>query len=609
MCGISLVISKKGHNIDSETLSKMNEVVNHRGPDSNSFYIRKNIGLGHTRLSILDLSNNGIQPMEKYNLVLTFNGEIYNYIELRSKLIQFGYDFTTYTDTEVILAAYHYWGKDCVTHFNGMWAFAIFDIVKNEVFISRDRFGVKPIYYYDEDDFFVIGSEIKQILPFLSIITADEQVVVDYIVAGMEDHLSRTFFKGVNKLPPSNSLVFSLKDNSLSKTKYFELSPNSDVWNSSEFENVSQYEISFKESIRLRLRSDVRVGTCLSGGLDSSAIAYFASKLHDSNDKFLAFHVSSTSDSRYSEISYVHELVKDLPIDLVVVDGSKENILNNINDVIKVQEEPFGSPSVVLQYLLMKKAKDMKCKVLLDGQGGDETLLGYERYYPSVYKSLKWSQKLKYLVEVVNKSNLSFLKLIKYLFYFTNPYLRVKYLKFRSRFIRSKFLDLISIDIYENMSLNFRNIVELQKQEIFSTQLPHLLRYEDKNSMYFGIETRLPFLDYNCVQIAISIRPTLKVKDGWSKFILRKSTETNLPKSIVWRRDKIGFELPEDEIITFIEPELIQLLGKSKLIGKIVKIGELKRLLPSLNSRIKWRLYNLVKWELFFNIETQNDEE
>jgi asparagine synthase (glutamine-hydrolysing) len=603
MCGISGIISKQGKVIESNLIKELNEKISHRGPDSSGYYFYKSLALGHQRLSIIDLSADGKQPMSYMdNYIITYNGEIYNYMDLRKNLCENGYVFLSQCDTEVILAAYDFWGKDCVSHFNGMWSFAILDKSVDEIFISRDRFGVKPLYYYEGEDYFAFGSEIKQLLPLLKNISADEPVLIDYLIAGMEDHLENTFFNEIKKLPSSNSLVYQLDNNTKIKYQYFDLLPKSEIEGKSENESVSLYKETFIDSIKLRLRSDVKVGTCLSGGLDSSSIAYFASKYYTSDEKFLAFHVATSKDPKFNELPYVEELIKDLPIDLVIIDGSKDNVIRNIDNVIEVQEEPFGSVSVVLQYLLMEKAKSMDCKVLLDGQGGDESLVGYERYYPSIFLSLKYSQKINFLLNVVKKSKLNLITILGYIFYFTNSFFRIKILRLRNYYIKKKSFNLMNQKVYKSMAKNYRNIFDLQKQELFSTQLPHLLRYEDKNSMFFSIETRLPFLDYRCVQIAASINPLLKIKNGWSKYILRKTMDKEIPSNIVWRKNKIGFELPQNEIINFLEPELRNLIENSALLGKITNKDRLVTNLTSMDDRTKWRIYNVVKWEKIFKV-------
>lgn len=603
MCGISGIITKRTTNRKLPSLNSLNNLISHRGPDSSGFYSYKNVEFGHKRLSIIDLSTQGEQPMtygDRY--VITYNGEVYNYLELKEELLAQGYSFISNSDTEVIIAAYDFWGENCVNHFNGMWAFAILDTYKDKVFLSRDRFGIKPLYYYDCEDFFAFGSEIKQLLPLLERREPNVPVIIDYLVFGMEDHLDSTFFSGIKKLSPSHSIIYNLETHFISNKCYFDITQTGTNEIVSENEAVDKFMTVFKDSIKLRLRSDVKVGACLSGGLDSSSIVAIASRLYMSDSNFLAFHVTTNNDPKYNELPYVQELIKDLPVDLVIVDGSVENVKKNIEEVIRVQEEPFGSLSIILQYLLMQKAKEMNCKVLLDGQGGDESLLGYERYYPSIFLTLKPSKKLIFLTNVVRKSKLNLIALLAYTLYFTNSFVRIAVLRFRNTYIKKSSFKLLSKSLITSISMNYRNIFSLQRQEIFSTQLPHLLRYEDKNSMFFSIETRLPFLDYRCIKVATSINPLIKLKDGWSKYVLRKAIDGHVPQNIAWRKNKIGFELPQNEIIKNLDPELIKLINESPLLSQILEKDKLVRNFNFLDDRIKWRLYNIAKWEQLFEI-------
>jgi asparagine synthase (glutamine-hydrolysing) len=605
MCGISGIIGYTGKPIAPVLIESSNKLIEHRGPDSSGYFFYKNLALGHQRLSIIDLSDDGKQPMHyKDRYVLTYNGEIYNYIELKAELQTHGYEFTSQTDSEVILASYDYWGKDCVNHFNGMWGFALLDKQHDELFLSRDRFGVKPVYYCSTEEYFAFGSEIKQLLPFLKSKVVEATVLIDYLTVGLEDHLDATFFKGIYKLPPSHSLVFNLVTSNYSISSYFSLPFDDRVHALSEVESVELFRKTFLDSIRIRLRSDVKVGACLSGGLDSSAITHYASKMYNeqTGEKFLAFHVVSSSDPKFSELKFVQDLIKNLPVELVIVDGSSESVLKKMEDVLKVQEEPFGSPSVILQYLLMEKAKSLNCKVLLDGQGGDETLLGYERYYPSIFLSLSGSERFKFLFQVVRKSNLSLKTLISYIIYFTNNSIRVRRIKKKNFFLNTSSLEKLSLGILSQLSENYKDVLKLQKQELFSTQLPHLLRYEDKNSMRFSIETRLPFLDYRNAINGLSINYKYKIKAGWSKYVLRRAIEDEVPESVTWRKNKIGFELPEREIFNTLDKELLSLLENSRIASKFFDIDLLKRRFHEVDTRHKWRVYNVMKWEQLYNV-------
>lgn len=372
MCGISGIIEKTDKKVNPDQLKEITDIILHRGPDGGGFYYGGNFAFGHRRLSIIDLSEKGHQPMhymDKY--VITYNGEVYNYIELRKELIASGYSFESDTDTEVILAAYDKWGKDCVNYFNGMWAFAIFDKEKNIIFCSRDRFGVKPFYYTEIDDKFIFGSEIKQLLCFFENRTVNKTVLIDYLVYGFSDHTAETFFKNVFSLPGSHNLIYNLETHDYIIEKYYELSFNHDLSAMNETESVEKFKNEFFRSITYRLRSDVQVGTCLSGGLDSSSVAAVASGIYNKNSasRFNAIHARSTEKDTDESI-YASIVAEDKDINLHIITPTTNDFISSLKDVFYTQEEPFGSPSICMQYFVMKKAKELDCKVMLDGQGG-----------------------------------------------------------------------------------------------------------------------------------------------------------------------------------------------------------------------------------------------
>ncbi|MCA6444098.1 MAG: asparagine synthase (glutamine-hydrolyzing), partial [Bacteroidetes bacterium] len=274
MCGITGIITKNGLPCDEKLLHKVNDSIKHRGPDGDGFYIYKNLGFGHRRLAIMDLTDSGKQPMELNDrYFITYNGEIYNYIELKSELVKAGITFKTVTDTEVILKSFEYWGEDCVNHFNGMWAFAIFDKLNATVFISRDRFGVKPLYYINTPEKFAFGSEIKQLLGFGMKAKVNKQVLSDYFYLGYSNHTPHTFFEGIYQLEPGCNLTLSLSDVNPTIYRYYDLKVDMEVNKLNKQEAIDFYISKLNDGINIRLRSDVVVGSCLSGGLDSSYIA------------------------------------------------------------------------------------------------------------------------------------------------------------------------------------------------------------------------------------------------------------------------------------------------------------------------------------------------
>ena len=597
MCGISGIINKNNKSVEESLIHQMTEIIAHRGPDSSGSYLYKNIAFGHRRLSILDLSSSGHQPM-KYldDLVITYNGEIYNFIEIREELIQKGYIFDSNSDTEVILKAYHCWGKTCVNYFNGMWSFSILDIKQKIVFCSRDRFGVKPFYYIENNDLFSFGSEISQLLPFLPNRILNKKVALDYLISGIEECSNETFFKDIYLLKGGHNLVFDLQTNSYEIERYYNLKL-SDQKNTS----VDDYIQELKRSITLRLRSDVKVGTCLSGGIDSSTISSFASKLYqNSNEKFMAIHAKS-SEYKTDESEFAKIVSKIANINLNFVEPSYSDFKSNILSIIKIQQEPFGSLSIIMQYFVFKKAKELGCIVMLDGQGGDETLLGYERYYPAIVKSKKGIAKLKALLQSSKNSRLSLLDTIKYQYYFSNYKLRLKRLKFKNSFYKSEILNEYESEELRIISESYNDISILQKNEIESSQLPHLLKYEDRNSMANSIESRLPFLDYKLVELSLNTNNSLKIKDGWTKFILRKAAETILPKEIVWRKNKLGFNAPEKTWTKEFENEMIKEIQQSEILNNFIDFKKLY--FKNLDLRTKWRLYNFSAWEKEFKVK------
>ena len=597
MCGIGGIINKNNKSVEELLIHQMTDIIAHRGPDSSGSYLYKNIAFGHRRLSILDLSSSGHQPM-KYldDLVITYNGEIYNFIEIREELIQKGYIFDSNSDTEVILKAYHCWGKTCVNYFNGMWSFSILDIKQKIIFCSRDRFGVKPFYYIEKNDLFAFGSEISQLLTFLPNKILNKKVALDYLISGIEECSNETFFKDIYLLKGGHNLVFDLQTNSYEIERYYNLKL-SDQKNTS----VDDYIQELKRSITLRLRSDVKVGTCLSGGIDSSTISSFASTIYqNSNEKLMAIHAKS-SEYKTDESEFAKIVSKIANINLNFVEPSYSDFKSNILSIIKIQQEPFGSLSIIMQYFVFKKAKELGCIVMLDGQGGDETLLGYERYYPAIVKSKKGIAKLKALLQSSKNSRLSLLDTIKYQYYFSNYKLRLKRLKYKNSFYKSEIINEYESEELRIISESYNDISILQKNEIVSSQLPHLLKYEDRNSMANSIESRLPFLDYKLVELSLNTNNSLKIKDGWTKFILRKAAETILPKEIVWRKAKLGFNAPEKTWTKEFENEMIKEIQQSEILNNFIDFKKLY--FKNLDLRTKWRLYNFSAWEKEFKVK------
>lgn len=605
MCGISGLINKRDQTISNDLIQEMNRCIAHRGPDGEGFFHGNNFAFGHRRLSILDLSEDGAQPMHYLEkLTITYNGEIYNYIELREELAAKGYSFRSQSDTEVILAAYDAWGNTCVNRFNGMWAFALYDQEKEVIFCSRDRFGIKPFYFISSEQQFAFGSEIKQILPFVAKDgkhQINQKILLDYLILGFEEHTKGTFFKGIEKLLPGTNLIYDLKSHQYKEEAYYSLAEKTNPTKISQEEAVAKYKEVFTSAVQLRMRSDVEVGTCLSGGLDSSSVTAIASQVlkSQSSAKIKAIH-AHVDEEKLDESNFAKQVSEYCETDLHLIKPSSVDFRSSVEDIIRIQEEPFGSPSIILQYFVLKKARELNCLVMLDGQGGDETLLGYERYYPSYLLAQKGTKKWKEFLNSSKNSRLSKIDLLKYFIYFTSYAIRLKKLKQRHQYIKPSILAAFQSEELREMTISYKHIIKLQQLEISKTQLPHLLKYEDKNSMANSVETRLPFLDYRCVEAALSIPDEFKIKEGWTKFVLRKAMETLLPENVIWRKSKLGFNAPEKTWLDDLLPEMKEKISKSQILDQVIQKSAFQ--MEDLDLRTQWRLYNIVVWEDVYQV-------
>lgn len=610
MCGIAGLIEKKSTTANMvETIHTMTQVIEHRGPDGEGVYCFQNVGFGHRRLSIIDLSKDGQQPMLYHNdqLVITYNGEIYNYIELRRELEGLGYQFHSKTDTEVIIAAYAAWGIDCVKRFNGMWAFAILDKLQNIVFCSRDRFGVKPFYYIDTAELFAFGSEIKQLLPFLKHVSANKNVLIDFIMSGVSDHAETTFFNEVVKLPASHNLIYSLEKNSFTIQPYYQITFNPHFLKMSSEDAIETYIHLLEDAIKLRLRADVLVGTCLSGGLDSSSIASIAAPLYKSSSGMAFSGITAVSEQESNnEAAYAKQVIDFHDMRWLQVKPKYSDFLDSLSNVVWAQEEPFGSPSITMQYFVMKTAREQGISVLLDGQGGDETLLGYDKYYGSYLRTTFHEQGmfacLKALKSArINNKKLSSFSVMKYLMAGNISSIRHLYYQYKHSYLLNSSASLPHLAAF---AYSGNDIFQLQRLEVESTNLPVLLRYEDKNSMAHSIETRLPFLDYRVVEAALSLPSKYKIREGWSKWLLRKGMEKRMPEAIAWRKNKFGFEAPEAIWLQKHFKEMYPVVLASPLLNEIANPRQLKKKYPHLDRRAQWRLYSIALWEKSFGVSS-----
>lgn len=544
MCGIVGIVSYKQLPIEEKRLRQMMHAIKHRGPDDEGVFVRDNVGLGHVRLSILDLSTAGHQPMQdetgRYTIVL--NGEIYNYIELRGQLEESGITFVSNSDTEVLLKGYIYYGREVLDKLNGMFAFAIYDEERKELFVARDRFGVKPFYYYQSSDEFVFASEIPAILAVYGKKNkANEAMVFDYLAFNRTDQTEDTFFEGVKKLQHGHYLV--IQENTLSVSCWYDLREH--VYGKHLQSDENEFRELLEEAVRIRMRSDVPVGVCLSGGLDSSSIVSIVSERLGYQD-VNTFSAVYESKYRADESKYI-KLYKDKLKNMHFTFPTSQSLLEDMESFIGCHAEPVPSTGPYAQYCTMRLASQ-HVTVTLDGQGADEELGGYHYFYGLYYKSLLKRLKLITLTkEIANYITIHHsLYALKTFAYFLLPKkMRVKvrvnergYLvpEFASKYAESVIAD----NLYGSKSMQDALVNH------FEYKLEHLLKWDDRNSMMFSVESRTPFLDYRLVEYLLEVEDSAKIKDGYTKSLLRRSLKGLLPEEIRLRRDKTGFATPED---------------------------------------------------------------
>lgn len=614
MCGICGIIKFDGNHIQEDSILRMMQIQKHRGPDDEGVFIEDNVGLGFVRLSILDLTPAGHQPMfspdKRY--VTVFNGEIFNYIELRSELRKYGYEFYTGTDTEVLLAAYRHWGHDCLHHFNGMWAFVIYDRHNKSIFAARDRFGIKPFYYYLNNDFFAFASEIP---PLLSLLpgkpSPDNQSIFDYLVFNRTDQTERTFFNEIKKLQHGHTISLltniqkPLHQNSkpINITRWYNLREK--IALTKGFSSPDEYRNLFTDSIKLRLRSDVPVGVCLSGGLDSSSIVSVLLNVFNKAD-LQTFSAIYEKGQHGDETEFIHEYKLYLK-NMYFITPKAETLRSDLDKFIFAHAEPIPSTSPYAQFKVMELAKG-NVVVTLDGQGADEELAGYHYFFGFYFKELITSGRLgKFTSETLHYLlNHHSLYGVKTLLYFLLP----QQLKTSARVGERGYLNpdfvrqyssgnSISGELYGSPSLNDALINH------FEYKLEHLLKWEDRNSMWHSIEARVPFLDYRLVEKTLATSPDFIIRNGHTKYVLRESMKGILPEKIRTRNDKVGFGTPEADWFTHKAfQELINnILNSKKLENRnIINVGKAKEIYrlhlrgKQNKSRDIWKLINLELW-------------
>jgi len=546
MCGISGVVRFDQKPVQQTLISRMMQEMKHRGPDDEGCFFEDNIGLGFVRLSILDLSPAGHQPMfsQDGRYVMVFNGEIFNYLELREELQKKGHHFKTRTDSEVLLAAYVEWGVQCLGWLNGMWAFAIYDRKKKSMFAARDRYGIKPFYYHLNEGSFVFASEIPPILGTLGRRpTPYHQAIFDYLVFNRTDQSEHTFFVEVKKL--QHGCYMLIEQGKAEIVKWYNL--RSKVEASEAFQRPEEFRELLSSSIGLRLRSDVPVGVCLSGGLDSSTIV--STLLQDYQKEDLkTFSAVYGSGKHGDEMEFIKEYEHSLR-NMYFINPSAESLRQDFKKFVKIHGEPFPSTSPYAQYKVMELAKD-HVVVTLDGQGADEELAGYHYFYGFFFKDLLRKGKLgklgseifSYLAE-----HRSLYGIKSFLYFLLPQQLRTNVRVGNIGYLNQDFSNAHKRENGISNNLYAANTLNDALLDHFEYKLEHLLKWEDRNSMGASLEARVPFLDYRLVEKVLATSGELMIRNGTTKHLLRESMKGRLPEKIRTRKDKIGFGTPENE--------------------------------------------------------------
>jgi asparagine synthase (glutamine-hydrolysing) len=542
MCGIN------GFTWSDDLLAeKMNDLIEHRGPDDRGTLVEDGVSLGNCRLAIIDLSPSGHQPMkyvwEDREVWITYNGEIYNYKEVRAELVRLGYRFTSESDTEVILAAYLHWGTECVDRFNGMWAFAIYDKKEKTIFLSRDRFGIKPLYFHYDGRNLIFSSEIKAIFAHPIVRKPNDQAVFDYLYHGLHDHGPETFFDGIRRLLPGQSGKFEFGSRKLDLWTYYDLKKRIE---SSKPMTPEEFRRLFFDAIRLHMVSDVPVGSCLSGGLDSTSVLC-AMREEDPKAEIKVFSLGFPGD-KIDESQYQVAAAREYGVNRFMTTFTSDDLLENIRDLIHTQEEPFYDLTIYGQYEVMRLAHEHGMKVLLDGQGADEILAGYYYQAAYYYYDLLQRGRLVKLFRELAARNGPNPQTTRFFLGLMLPMRLKRYIVARDRkFLRPEFVQKCKSP---DSRFQRKTLTEALVEAVTRTSLPSLLRYEDKNSMRWSIESRVPFLDYRLVEAVLALPNEAKIDGGISKVILRQGLHGRLPPMVENRRDKLGFATPEKRLLS-----------------------------------------------------------
>lgn len=615
MCGIAGIVSPRP--AEKDTLRRMAGVLAHRGPDDEGVYLGDGCGLAHRRLAILDLSPAGHQPMatpdQRYWIV--YNGEVYNNADIRSELQALGHRFRSTSDTEVILAAYAQWGPECVSRFNGMWGFAIWDTRERELFCSRDRFGVKPFYYHlAPSGAFVFGSEIKAILAAGLEAKVNRPYAAHVITTTRLDDGTETFFEGVSQLAPAHNLV--VRAGRVRTWRWWDFDPETAAERYRFDDPAEGVRWLLGDAVRLRvLASDVQVGSCLSGGLDSSSIVSLASRVLDVP---MATFSLEYGEQGFDESNYARIVAGEFGCDASYTRPRSRDFFDVLEKMAWFQDEPAAGPGLYSQWHVMQLAAP-HVKVLLDGQGGDEAMAGYRYHLEGYLRALlrralggdmgSLGRLRRDLPRVAQSWGLSLPAAAGRAF--GSARLKNAYFAMRGADFDSD----ISAEIAREAAENPLERPELRSlgdplndrlyADVTRDVIPSLLHYEDRNSMAFSIEARTPFLDYRLIEYALTLPGTDKVRDGQTKWLFRQAMEGVTPPAILERKDKMGYSTPVDGWFrNGLAPDVRErLLTQATRDHGVLDVDAIERKLAAHESgslNLGWQIYRWLSLEQWF---------
>lgn len=619
---------------DGARLKKMMDIISYRGPDDEGQIVFNpdgsdaSVALGHRRLSILDLSELGHQPMsyQDERFWMVYNGEIYNYNKLREELIAYGHDFISQSDSEVIIAAYAQWGEQCQHRLNGMWSFAIYDRDKKTLFLSRDRFGIKPLYYWlsSQGDFY-FGSEIKQftVLPGWKAVL-NHQRAYDFLNWGLTDHTDETLFDGVQHLLPGHCMTLSLLDNgSFGTDKYQWYFLSGKKFDGTFAEAKQAFKLLMTDSVRLQMRADVDIGSCLSGGLDSSTIVCLMNNiLREQNSQDLQKTFSACSPvSQYDERKWIDIVVEKTGVDPHYCYPAIDDLFAEAEKLTWHQDEPFGSTSIFAQWNVFKLAANKNVRVMLDGQGADEQLAGYHPYYgarlASLFKSGRWIQFCKETMIIHKRHGKSWKWLLSYIVSSLFPDFAKKTIRkiLGIKSVNPEWIDMTVLraepkELHQGSSSSVNQLSYIQ---LTTGNLRMLLHWEDRDSMAHSVESRVPFLDHRLVEFVLGLPEDYKISDGVTKRVLREGMRGILPDAITDRADKIGFATAEDvwvrENSDLFRQKLKESIAQS---NGVLNHGAMQHLEDVISGKkhfsfLIWRMINFGQWMKIFDVKLSSE--